>query len=64
LPEAIRDQIFQPFISNKPTGQGLGLAVVSKIIAGHGGIIEVKSRPGKTVFSILLPLGDEAGHEI
>jgi two-component system nitrogen regulation sensor histidine kinase GlnL len=59
LPDVIRDQIFQPFISNKPAGQGLGLAVVSKIISGHGGIIEVKSRPGETIFSILLPLSDE-----
>lgn len=59
LPAAIRDQIFQPFISNKPTGQGLGLAVVSKIIAGHGGLIEVESCPGNTVFSILLPLSNE-----
>lgn len=60
LPDKIRDQVFQPFISNKPDGQGLGLAVVSKIIAGHGGIIEVNSAPGKTVFSILLPLNNEA----
>jgi len=59
MPAAIRDQIFQPFVSNKPTGEGLGLAVVSKIIAAHGGIIEMNSDPGRTVFSILLPLDNE-----
>ena len=59
ISEPIRAQIFQPFVSNKPTGQGLGLAVVSKIIKAHDGIIEVHSRPGKTTFSILLPLSQE-----
>jgi two-component system nitrogen regulation sensor histidine kinase GlnL len=53
---AIRDQIFQPFVTNKPSGQGLGLALVSKVAAAHGGLVEVRSRPGKTVFSILLPM--------
>jgi len=60
IPEPIRAQIFQPFVSNKPTGQGLGLAVVSKIIKAHDGIIEVNSRPGETTFSILLPLSHES----
>lgn len=59
IAEPIRAQIFQPFVSNKPTGQGLGLAVVSKIIKAHNGIVEVSSRPGKTKFSILLPLNQE-----
>ncbi|MDB2437597.1 ATP-binding protein [Hellea sp.] len=51
----IADQIFQPFVSTKPEGQGLGLSLVSKVAAAHGGIVEVKSRPGKTKFSLLLP---------
>lgn len=53
---AIRDQIFQPFVTNKPSGQGLGLALVAKVAAAHGGLVELRSRPGKTVFSILLPV--------
>ena len=53
---SIREQIFQPFVTDKPTGQGLGLALVAKVIAAHDGLIEVKSRPGKTTFSILLPV--------
>ena len=60
IPKPIRAQIFQPFVSNKPTGQGLGLAIVAKIIKAHNGIVELSSQPGKTKFSILLPLSDEA----
>lgn len=60
IPEHIRDKIFHPFITHKPQGQGLGLALVSKVIAAHGGAVEVQSKPGKTIFSILLPLSQRA----
>lgn len=53
----IMDQLFQPFVSTKPEGQGLGLSLVSKVAAAHSGIVEVKSRPGKTKFSLLLSDG-------
>ncbi len=56
IPSAIRDQIFQPFVTSKPTGQGLGLALVAKVVAAHNGRVELRSRPGQTVFSIRLPL--------
>ncbi len=56
IPDHLRDQIFHPFITDKPQGQGLGLALVSKIVAAHNGLIEVQSRPGQTIFSILLPM--------
>lgn len=62
IPPIIRDQIFQPFVTNKPSGQGLGLALVAKVAGAHGGLVEVRSRPGKTVFSILLPMLTEEGH--
>jgi len=52
----IKDQLFQPFVTNKPEGQGLGLALVSKVASAHGGIVEVSSRPGRTKFSLLLPV--------
>ena len=55
ISDDVRSRIFQPFITNKPTGQGLGLALVSKVAAAHGGIVELESRPGHTAFSILLP---------
>ena len=49
-------RIFEPFFTTKPNGQGLGLSVVSKIVDDHGGLIEVKSAPGKTVFRMSFPL--------
>ncbi len=58
IAEHIADQLFQPFVSTKPDGQGLGLSLVSKVAAAHGGIVEVKSRPGKTKFSLLLSDGE------
>ena len=55
LPEKIRADIFDPFVSGKENGTGLGLALVSKIISDHDGWISVDSVPGRTVFRISLP---------
>jgi two-component system nitrogen regulation sensor histidine kinase GlnL len=55
LPEGIKDDIFDPFVSGKENGTGLGLALVSKIISDHGGWISVSSVPGRTIFRISLP---------
>lgn len=54
LPENIKGDIFDPFVSGRENGTGLGLALVSKIISDHGGWISVTSVPGKTVFRISL----------
>lgn len=54
LPPAIRDDIFDPFVSGRENGTGLGLALVSKIISDHNGWISVSSVPGKTVFRLSL----------
>jgi two-component system nitrogen regulation sensor histidine kinase GlnL len=56
LPTDIADEIFDPFVSGKENGTGLGLALVSKIISDHGGWISVTSVPGKTVFRLSLPM--------
>lgn len=56
ISEDIRPHLFEPFVSSKPSGQGLGLALVAKIIADHGGLIEVESRPGRTEFRLHLPM--------
>ena len=50
--------LFEPYHTTKPGGEGLGLAVVSKIIDDHGGTVDVSSRPGKTIFKLNFPRGD------
>ena len=55
LPDEIAEDIFEPFVSGKENGTGLGLALVSKIIADHGGWISVDSSPGRTTFRLSLP---------
>ncbi len=63
VPEELRAHLFEPFVSTKRGGGGLGLALVAKIIGDHGGIIECESpRQGKgTVFRILMPMQPEGG---
>ena len=56
LPDDISEDIFEPFISGKENGTGLGLALVAKIVADHAGLITVDSAPGRTVFRISLPV--------
>jgi len=58
LPENIAGDIFDPFVSGRENGTGLGLALVSKIISEHDGWISVTSAPGRTVFRISLPRAD------
>jgi len=61
IPPEIQKRIFEPFFTTKPQGQGtgLGLDITRKIIEKHQGRISVESEPGRTVFSIFLPLKHE-----
>jgi two-component system nitrogen regulation sensor histidine kinase GlnL len=56
IPDDIRPHLFEPFITSKPSGSGLGLALVAKIMDDHGGLIEMDSRPGRTEFRLHLPV--------
>ena len=63
IPEDIRPHLFDPFVTTKSSGNGLGLALVAKVVGEHGGIVECDSVPRRTVFRLLLPLqtGRESG---
>jgi two-component system nitrogen regulation sensor histidine kinase GlnL len=56
IPEHLKPHLFDPFVTTKISGSGLGLALVAKIIADHGGVIECESEPRRTIFRVLLPM--------
>ena len=60
IPETVREHIFDPFITGRPNGTGLGLALVASAISGHGGTIDVETRPGQTSFRVGLPVAERA----
>ncbi|MGQ0528972.1 MAG: nitrogen regulation protein NR(II) [Panacagrimonas sp.] len=61
IPPSLIDRIFYPMVTTRAEGTGLGLPMAQYLVHAHGGIIECRSRPRCTVFSIYLPLNGEAG---
>ena len=59
IAEDIRDHIFDPFVSGKAGGSGLGLAMVASVVTDHGGMVEVESVPGQTIFRMNFPLAHD-----
>jgi two-component system, NtrC family, nitrogen regulation sensor histidine kinase GlnL len=55
VPGHLRETLFYPLVTGRADGTGLGLAVAQDLVSRHDGLIEFESRPGLTLFTILLP---------
>jgi two-component system nitrogen regulation sensor histidine kinase GlnL len=59
IPEALRERIFYPLVSGREGGSGLGLTLAQNFISQHHGTVTFESAPGRTCFSILLPIQEQ-----
>ncbi len=58
VPAHLRSSIFYPLVTGRANGSGLGLAVAQELVSRNGGLIEFESEPGRTIFTLLLPIGE------
>jgi len=63
IPADLQDHLFDAFVTSKPKGSGLGLALVAKMVDDHDGVIEFDSQPGKTIFRVILPMSTETAEQ-
>jgi two-component system nitrogen regulation sensor histidine kinase GlnL len=61
VPADLAETLFEPLVSGRADGSGLGLAIAREIAREHGGELTYASRPGATVFTLLLPVSDDGG---
>jgi two-component system nitrogen regulation sensor histidine kinase GlnL len=59
VPTDLAETLFEPLVSGRPDGTGLGLAIAREIAREHGGDLIYASRPGNTVFTLMLPVSDD-----
>jgi two-component system nitrogen regulation sensor histidine kinase GlnL len=55
IPEELKETIFYPLVTGRPTGTGLGLTIAQDLVSRNGGLIEFVSQPGRTIFQLRLP---------
>jgi len=64
IPDEIAQMVFEPFVTTKSMGRGLGLAAVTGIVQNHGGCVSFRNGPEGTTFHILLPKAKENENEL
>lgn len=62
IPEELKETIFYPLVTGRPTGTGLGLTIAQDLVSRNGGLIEFTSEPGRTVFKVRLPVANGGRH--